>query len=101
MNTTKNYNRMLLENTVIGLVLCRMNGDLVDVNSAFSELLGKSIEETLTLTYWQITPKKYTDQENSLLDSLKKPEDMDLMKKSISMRTATLFLYSYRVRLWK
>lgn len=72
MNTTRNYNRMLLENTVIGLALCRMNGDFVDVNSAFSKLLGKSIEEILALTYWQITPKKYTDQENSLLEDLKK-----------------------------
>ncbi len=72
MNTTRNYNRMLFENTVIGLALCRMNGDLVDVNSAFSELLGRSIEETLALTYWQITPEKYTDQENSILERLKK-----------------------------
>lgn len=72
MNKTRNYNRMLFEKTVIGLALCRMNGDLVDVNTAFSELLGRSVEETLALTYWQITPKKYASQENSQLESLEK-----------------------------
>ncbi len=71
MNTTKNYNRMLLDNTVIGLALCRMDGEFVDVNNAFSELLGRSTEEALALTYWKITPKKYTDKENSILETLK------------------------------
>lgn len=63
---------MLFEKTVIGLALCRMNGDLVDVNTAFAALLGRSVEETLKLTYWQITPEKYTSQETSQLKSLVK-----------------------------
>ena len=72
MKTTGSYNRMLFEKTVIGLALCRMNGDLVDVNIAYSELLGRSIDETLALTYWQITPEKYASQEKSQLESLEK-----------------------------
>ena len=72
MKTSGNYNRMLFEKTVIGLALCRMNGDLVDVNIAYSELLGRSIDETLALTYWQITPEKYASQEKSQLESLEK-----------------------------
>ena len=72
MQISGRYNRMLFEKTVIGLALCRMNGDLVDVNTAYAELLGRSIEETLTLTYWQITPEKYASQEMSQLDSLEK-----------------------------
>lgn len=63
---------MLFEKTVIGLALCKMNGDLVDVNIAFAQLLGRSIEEVLTLTYWEITPKKYAEQEKSQLESLDK-----------------------------
>ena len=72
MQLNENYSRMLFENTVIGLALCRMNGDLVKVNSAYAELLGRSIEETLTLTYWQITPEKYASQEGVQLESLEK-----------------------------
>lgn len=72
MQICENYNRMLFEKTVIGLALCRMSGDLVDVNTAFAALLGRSIKETLTLTYWQITPEKYATQENSQLENLEK-----------------------------
>ena len=63
---------MLFEKTVIGLALCRMNGDLVDVNTAYSKLLGRSTEETLALSYWQITPEEYASQEKSQLESLEK-----------------------------
>jgi diguanylate cyclase (GGDEF)-like protein/PAS domain S-box-containing protein len=69
---SENYSRMLFEKTVIGLALCRMNGNLVDVNSAFAELLGRTIEEALTLTYWQITPEKYASQEKAQVESLEK-----------------------------
>jgi len=63
---------MLFENTVIGLALCRMNGDLVDVNAAYAELLGMSIEQVLTLSYWEITPEKYASREKIQLESLEK-----------------------------
>lgn len=72
MKISETYNRMLFEKTVIGLALCRMNGDLVDVNTAYSALLGRSVEETLKLTYWQITPDKYMPQEEYQLECLLK-----------------------------
>jgi PAS domain S-box-containing protein len=70
MESNENYNRVLFENTVIGLALCRMNGDLVDVNTAYAELLGRTVEQVLRLSYWQITPEKYIPQEKLQLDSL-------------------------------
>lgn len=72
MNKNTEYHRMLFDKTVIGLALCRINGELVDVNIAFAALLGRSIEEALKLTYWEITPEKYAPQEKSHLDSLEK-----------------------------
>ena len=72
MNNNDTYNRMLFENTVIGLALCRMNGDLVDINTAYAELLGMTIEQVLSLSYWEITPEKYASQEKIQLESLKK-----------------------------
>lgn len=67
-----NYNKILFDHAVIGLALCRMNGDLVDVNSAFAAIIGKSTEEVLTLSYWEITPEKYLAQEAMQLESLEK-----------------------------
>lgn len=72
MENNKSYNRVLFENTVIGLALCRMNGDLIDVNTAYSKILGHSVEQVLTLSYWQITPEKYYSQEKTQLESLQK-----------------------------
>ncbi|MFA9390038.1 MAG: PAS domain S-box protein [Prolixibacteraceae bacterium] len=64
------YNRALFENTEIGLALTSMDGKMVDVNPAFSKILGRSIEETLALNYWEITPKKYYKEEQEQLVSL-------------------------------
>ena len=72
MNKIFSYDHMLFEKTVIGLALCRMNGDMVDVNSAYAALIGRSIEETLTLSYWEVTPEKYAPQEQTQLESLEK-----------------------------
>lgn len=66
------YATMFFEKTLIGLALCRMDGQLVYVNPAFSELLGRSVAETLALTYWEITPEKYQQQEQQQLESLDK-----------------------------
>ena len=72
MENNENYNRVLFENTVIGLALCRMSGDLIDVNTAYSKILGHSVKQVLTLSYWQITPEKYYSQEKTQLESLQK-----------------------------
>jgi PAS domain S-box-containing protein len=64
------YTRQLFDLSPIGLVLCKMDGELVDLNPAYARILGRSIEELLGLTYWQITPEKYTDQEIEQLKQL-------------------------------
>ena len=72
MHKDEKYDRILFEKTVIGLALCRMDGILVDVNAAYAELLGRTVDEVLALSYWEVTPKKYAAQEQSQLDSLEK-----------------------------
>lgn len=66
------YNRTLFDQSPIGLALTTMNGKLVDVNQAFANIIGRSIDETLQLSYWDITPKKYAVQEQQQLDLLDK-----------------------------
>lgn len=68
---SKEYNRALFQHTSIGLALAKLNGQLVDVNPAFAAIIGRSIEETLELTYWAITPEKYSEQEKEQLVILK------------------------------
>ncbi len=64
------YNRLLFNTSPIGLVLCRMDGSFVDVNPAFAKLIGRTVEEILKLTYWDITPKKFELKERAQLRSL-------------------------------
>jgi PAS domain S-box-containing protein len=63
--------RMLLDTSPVGFALARMDGTLVEVNPAFTRIIGRSVEETLGLNYWEITPKKYRDRERAQLNSLK------------------------------
>ena len=64
------YNRMLFNQSPIGLALSGLDGKLVDINAAYAGIIGRSIAETLNLTYWDITPEKYLQQEQEQLASL-------------------------------
>lgn len=66
------YNRVLFEESSTGLALTNMDGKLVDVNQAYANIIGYSIDETLKLSYWDITPKKYEKDEQVQLESLQK-----------------------------
>jgi PAS domain S-box-containing protein len=62
--------RMLLDTSPVGFALVRMDGTLVEINSAYARIIGRSVEETLGLTYWEITPEEYCEQEQAQLKSL-------------------------------
>lgn len=66
------YNRMLFEQSQIGLALATLDGKLIDINQSFADIIGRTIEETKQLTYWDITPEKYAIQEQQQLESLEK-----------------------------
>lgn len=66
------FYRTLFEEAPIGLALCRLDdGKLVDVNKAYADILGRTVAETLGLSYWQITPRKYERQEAEQLEAIK------------------------------
>jgi PAS domain S-box-containing protein len=70
LRKSETYSRMLFDSSPVGLALCRMDGSLVDVNRAYANIIGRTIEETLKLTYWDITPEKYSAQEAEQLKIL-------------------------------
>lgn len=71
LQESEKYNRMLFETSPIGLVLCNMDGSFVDINLAYANIIGRNIEETMQLSYWDITPVEFKDEEEKQLESLK------------------------------
>jgi PAS domain S-box-containing protein len=71
LRESERYNRLLFDASPIGLALCRMDGKLVDVNPAYAAILGCSVAQTLNLSYWEITPEKYAEQEQRQLEFLR------------------------------
>lgn len=62
--------RAMYESANVGLALCKMDGTLVEVNQAYCDILGRSMKETMGLSYWAITPRDYEQQEAKQLASL-------------------------------
>ena len=65
------YNRSLFELSPIGLFLCRMDGRIVEANKAFARIIGREIEETLMLNCFDITPEKFSVEEENEIARLK------------------------------
>ena len=72
LEKSERYNRMLFEENPLGLALCKMDGTLVDINPAYASLMGRTIDETKLLSYWDITPEKYLPQEQKQLKELER-----------------------------
>lgn len=71
LTESEQYNRALFDNSSIGLQLCTLDGTFVDGNRSFADIIGYTIEEIERLTYWDITPKDYAEQEQLQIDKLK------------------------------
>ncbi len=70
LHDSQHYNRMLFEQSPVGLALCTMDGRLVDVNPAFAAILGRTVDESQQLTYSEITPETYEAEEQRQLNDL-------------------------------
>ena len=66
------FNERIFRTSPIGLSLCRMDGRLLKVNPAVAHILGRDVGETVQLTYWDITPTKYENDEQLALESLER-----------------------------
>ena len=64
--------RELVELSPIGLALCKMDGRLVSVNPAYAKIIGYSIDDVLKLSYWDVTPESYTEDEKRQMDMITK-----------------------------
>jgi len=60
--------RQLYESLMDGFAKVDLGGKIIDCNNAFLEMVGYSKDELLTLTYKDITPKRWHEFERSLLN---------------------------------
>jgi PAS domain S-box-containing protein len=64
--------RLAFETSPVGMALCRMDGSFVEANQAYLDIIGYSWEEAISLSYWDVTPKEYYEQEIQQLESMEK-----------------------------
>lgn len=64
--------RAIYETSDVGIAMCNMDGTLVEMNKGFLNMIGYTEIEALSLTYWDLTPEYYKDEEQKQLDSLNK-----------------------------
>jgi PAS domain S-box-containing protein len=60
----------LFESLKVGLAINKLDGTLVYVNKAYCDLIGYSFEEICRMSYWDITPEKYSEQEDKQLQNI-------------------------------
>jgi PAS domain S-box-containing protein len=74
LSESETYHRHLLEQSAIGFVLCRLNGEMVYANRAYCHIVGRTFAEICALTYWELTPEKYAEAEQVQLQHLQTRE---------------------------
>jgi len=66
--TSKNKYRRLYETNRDGIVHENRTGNIIECNKAFADMLGYPKEELLDLTYQQLTPEKWRQMENEIVN---------------------------------
>jgi PAS domain S-box-containing protein len=63
----------IIQHAPIGLALVHLDGGTYTLyNDVYERIIGYSIDEAQKKSYWDITPQKYCDQEDDLLDTLRR-----------------------------
>jgi PAS domain S-box-containing protein len=87
----EDFIRVLFERSPIGLNLSRLDGLWVESNPAFLDIIGYTREEADGgLTYWQLTPQRYEEDEQRQLESLEQtgrygPYEKEFIRKDGSL----------------
>ncbi len=80
----------LFEFSPIGIALTDMQGRYIEFNKAFVNICGYSEDELKAMDYWTLTPKKYMQEEEHLLELLKQtgrygPYEKEYLRKDGSL----------------
>jgi PAS domain S-box-containing protein len=90
--------RTLYETSRDGIVQTNRTGRIVECNQAYADMLGYSKEELLGLTYQQLTPKKWRQMENEIVNqSWEKTGYSPVYEKEFVRKDRSVFPVSIRV----
>ena len=64
------HNRNIFNQASVGMVLAKIDGTIIDINSAYAEIIGYNLQEARGKTYWDITPAIYYDLEREKLKEI-------------------------------
>jgi PAS domain S-box-containing protein len=56
LRESETYTRTLIKESPIGLALSQMDGNLIDINPAYANIIGYSVEEALKINFWKLIP---------------------------------------------
>ncbi|MDM8545281.1 response regulator [Candidatus Venteria ishoeyi] len=65
LRESEHFNRTLIDGSPIGLMLSDMDGNILEVNSAYAQIVGLPIAEIRKLSTWDLTPISYQEIERS------------------------------------
>ncbi len=63
--------RTMFDMSPLGMARNTMDGRFIEANRAFLDIVGYSLEELNQLSYWDLTPRRYADEEVAQLESLR------------------------------
>jgi len=87
----EDFIRALFERSPVGLNLSRLDGVWVQSNPAFLDIIGYPREEADGgLTYWQLTPRRYDEDERRQLESLERTGRYGPYEKEFIRKDGTL-----------
>ena len=72
LENNSDFHRTLFANSPIAMALCRMDGELVEVNQAYADLLGRSMEEALQVNFWAAIADSCAESENHQQSNLQR-----------------------------
>lgn len=72
LHRSEQFHRQRFDNCPVGLVLRRLDGRFVDINPAFTAILGYTVSEVQQLTCQEITPEMYAAAEQNLIEELQR-----------------------------
>jgi len=66
LRESEKYSRTLIKESLIGLVLSRMDGTLIEVNPAYAQIIGYEVDELINRSFWEFTPPQYAQLQKTL-----------------------------------
>jgi len=94
--------RSLYESSKDGIVPCDIQGNFLDANGAFLDMLGYTIEEVKKLSYQRVTPKKWHETEEDIIKNQVMARGYsDQYEKEYIKKDGTVFPIAIRVWLIK